>query len=107
MTTTRIHLIRHGQVAGYNQPRYNGQSDVKLTDFGISQYHLLKERFSAYDISACYTSDLSRCAIGAKIISKRFNVQPVKYSQLRELDIGLWEGLILEEIFRRWTLKLG
>ena len=102
MTTTRIHLIRHGQVEGYDQPRYNGQSDVKLTDLGISQYQLLRERFSTYDISACYTSDLSRCVVGAEIISEQFEIQPIRRSQLRELDIGLWEGLIWEEILRRW-----
>ncbi|HIJ82443.1 MAG TPA: histidine phosphatase family protein, partial [Desulfuromonadales bacterium] len=37
---TRIYLIRHGQVAGFDQPRYNGQSDVALTDYGVEQYHL-------------------------------------------------------------------
>jgi len=39
---TRIHLIRHGQVVGFDQPRYNGQTDVELTDLGIEQYHRLK-----------------------------------------------------------------
>jgi alpha-ribazole phosphatase len=99
---TRIHLIRHGQVAGHDQPRYNGQTDVALTDLGIEQYHRLKERLADTRISACYTSDLSRCVIGADIICARFGIQPVRRSRLRELNIGIWEGLTWEEITQRW-----
>ncbi len=102
MTTTRIHLIRHGQVAGHDRPRYNGQSDVALTDLGIAQYHRLRERLAGTAISACYTSDLSRCVIGAEIICGQFGVQPVRRSQLRELNIGIWEGLTWDEITERW-----
>lgn len=101
-STTRIHLIRHGQVAGHDQPRYNGQADVGLTDLGVGQYHRLAERLAGRPISACYTSDLSRCVIGAEIICSRFGIQPVSSSQLRELHIGIWEGLTWDEINQRW-----
>jgi len=99
---TRIHLIRHGQVVGYDQPRYNGQTDVALTDLGIEQYHRLRECLTKARISACYTSDLSRCVTGAEIICAQFGIQPVRRSQLRELNIGIWEGLTWEEISQRW-----
>jgi len=99
---TRLYLIRHGQVTGHQHPRYNGQRDVPLTDIGLNQYHLLKERLADAPLSACYTSDLSRCAIGAKIICDRVGIEPVPRCELRELDIGVWEGLTWEEITRRW-----
>lgn len=99
---TRIHLIRHGQVAGYDQPRYNGQTDVALTDVGLEQYHRLKDLLSDKPISACYTSDLSRCAIGADIICRQFGIEPVRRSELRELNIGIWEGMTWQEITSRW-----
>src|SRR6185369_8322801 len=99
---TRIHLIRHGQVAGHDQPRYNGQTDVALTAHGLEQYHSLKEHLADTRISACYTSDLSRCAIGADIICAQFGIAPVRRSELRELNIGIWEGLAWDEISRRW-----
>ena len=100
--STRIHLIRHGQVAGYDQPRYNGQTDVGLTDLGVEQYHRLKEHLAGKQISACYTSDLTRCVIGAEIICPQFGIQPVRRRELRELNIGIWEGLAWEEITQRW-----
>jgi alpha-ribazole phosphatase len=102
---TRIYLIRHGQVAGHDQPRYNGQADVGLTDMGLEQYHLLKERLAGKPISACYSSDLSRCAIGADIICGRFGIEPVRRPELRELNIGVWEGLTWQEIAQRWPME--
>jgi alpha-ribazole phosphatase len=99
---TRIHLIRHGQVVGHNQKRYNGQTDVALTDLGVEQYHRLKERLADTPISACYTSDLTRCVTGANIICEQFSVDPVRRSELRELNIGIWEGLTWLEIQARW-----
>lgn len=102
---TRIHLIRHGQVAGYDQPRYNGQTDVALTDLGVEQYHRLKEHLAEVPISACYTSDLSRCTIGAEIICGTFGIEPVKRRELRELNIGIWEGLTWNEITERWPAE--
>jgi alpha-ribazole phosphatase len=99
---TRIHLIRHGQVVGHDQKRYNGQIDVALTDQGIEQYHQLKERLADAPISACYTSDLTRCVTGANIICEQFGIEPVRRSELRELNIGVWEGLTWEDIKANW-----
>ena len=99
---TRIYLIRHGQVAGFDQPRYNGQADVALTELGIEQYHRLTERLTDAAITACYSSDLSRCTIGAEIICQKFGLQPVVRSELRELNIGAWEGLPWQEIKATW-----
>jgi alpha-ribazole phosphatase len=99
---TRIYLIRHGQVAGFDQPRYNGQADVALTDLGVAQYHRLKERLAGVPLTACYSSDLSRCTIGAGIICGEFGLQPVIRPALRELNIGEWEGLPWQEIKATW-----
>ena len=103
--TTRIHLIRHGQVDGHDQPRYNGQTDVGLTDFGVRQYHRMKEHLAGSKITACYSSDLSRCVIGADIICPQFGIEPMKRSGLRELNVGVWEGLTWNEITARWPAE--
>lgn len=99
---TRIHLIRHGQVTGFDQPRYNGQTDVTLTDYGIEQYHRIRERLADTKISACYTSDLTRCTTGAAIICKALGIEPTARRELRELNIGEWEGLTWQEIRSTW-----
>ena len=102
---TRIHLIRHGQVEGFDQPRYNGQADVALTDVGVEQYHILRERLADSPISACYASDLGRCVAGAGIICQKFGIDPVFRPELRELNIGIWEGMTWHEIKERWPTE--
>ncbi len=101
-STTRLYLIRHGQVEGHEERRYNGHADVALTDLGVEQYHQLKDRLADSHISACYSSDLTRCRIGAGIICEQFRIEPVYRSELRELNIGIWEGLTWQEIQSRW-----
>jgi alpha-ribazole phosphatase len=107
---TRIYLIRHGQVAGSEVFRYNGQSNVQLTTKGLDQYRMLSERLKDKPISACYTSDLSRCVEGARIICSALGISPVPKKELRELSFGDWEGMTwteLEEKFpEAWQARL-
>jgi alpha-ribazole phosphatase len=108
---TRIYLIRHGEVEGAGTPRYNGHADVSLTEKGKSQYLQLRERLADAQITACYTSDLNRCAWGASVLGAHLGVEPVREPNLRELDIGIWEGLSWAELMDRypeeWQARLA
>jgi alpha-ribazole phosphatase len=92
---TRIHLIRHGEVACQC---YNGHFDVALTPRGVEQYHDLKPRLEPGRITACYTSDLSRTVQGGEILGGHLGVEPVALAELRELNCGAWEGLTISEV---------
>ncbi len=102
MEKTRIHLLRHGQVVGFESRRYNGQADVALTDLGIRQSHTYTEKLTNIPLTAVYSSDLSRSAFGAHLIGDAHGLQPVQDARLRELHIGDWEGLAWDEIQQRW-----
>jgi alpha-ribazole phosphatase len=102
---TRIYLIRHGEVEGAGTRRYNGHADVPLSERGVTQYHQMKERLAGRNISACYTSDLIRCAVGAEIIGSRLGLTPVLEPGLRELDIGIWEGKTWAELMEKYPLE--
>lgn len=108
---TRVYLIRHGQVVGHETPSYNGHADVALTEYGIAQYHQLRERLADAGISACYSSDLSRCATGAKIICDMLDITTQLDARLRELNIGIWEGMTWAEIVAKypqeWAARLA
>jgi alpha-ribazole phosphatase len=108
---TRIYLIRHGEVEGVGTPRYNGHADVSLTEKGKSQYLQLRERLADAQITACYTSDLSRCTWGAGMLGAHLGVEPVREPNLRELDIGIWEGLSWAELMEKypgeWQARLA
>lgn len=95
---TRLYLIRHGEVEGAGVRRYNGHTDVALSPRGMEQYHALKGRFGGARISACYTSDLTRCRIGARILGEHLGVEPTLERNLREMSVGIWEGKTWEEL---------
>jgi alpha-ribazole phosphatase len=65
----------------------------------------MKERLADKKISACYTSDLIRCATGGEIIGSRLGLTPVRVPGLRELDIGVWEGKTLAELMEKYPLE--
>jgi alpha-ribazole phosphatase len=107
---TRLYLVRHGEVAGSNVFRYNGQSDVPLTEKGIEQYRLLAKRLDEARLSACYCSDLSRCVRGSEIICASQGIPPEARSELRELSFGEWEGKTWSELAetypREWQARM-
>ena len=102
---TRIYLIRHGEVVGAATPRYNGHGDVALTDRGREQYQAMAARLAEAKITACYSSDLTRCAWGADLITARFGIEPQLSPALRELNIGDWEGLTWQELMTRYPVE--
>jgi len=108
---TRIHLIRHGQVAGFEDKRYNGQGDVPLTAEGLAQYRALLPRLGSCPLCAVYSSDLSRCLQGAQLLAASHDLTPVATAELRELHIGEWEGLTWRELQARypqeWQARLA
>ena len=111
MTRTRIYLVRHGQVVGHEEKRYNGQGDVPLTPQGEAQFGMLQLRLSGKPITAVYSSDLQRCLEGARVLAKPFDLQPAALADLRELHIGDWEGMTWQELQARypkeWQARLA
>jgi alpha-ribazole phosphatase/probable phosphoglycerate mutase len=98
MTRTRIYLVRHGQVAGHAEKRYNGQGEVPLTPQGEAQFGMLRARLAGKPVKAVYSSDLERCLAGARMLGEAFELQPVAKPDLRELHIGDWEGKTWSEL---------
>lgn len=98
-TSTRIYLIRHGQVVGHDEYRYNGHSDVDITDVGVMQMKRVAEFLSDKDITAVYSSDLKRSIKGAVMIAEALGLSAdfERLDALRELHLGRWEGLTRAE----------
>ena len=100
MKATRLHLLRHGQVDGFESKRYNGQGDTRLTDFGRQQSAAFAGRFQQQKIRAIYSSDLFRCRFAADQIAMLQAVRPVYREELRELHIGDWQGQTWQQLQR-------
>jgi broad specificity phosphatase PhoE len=95
---TKLFLIRHG-VTAWNQDRlYQGHSDITLSDLGKEQARLLGQRLVQEKIDAFYASDLNRALETARIIAEPHQQKVHPVMELRELNLGLWEGLTFQEI---------
>ena len=98
----RLILVRHGQTEWNAGGRYQGQSNVALSDTGRKQARFLAERFPVRQLDAIYTSDLDRAKETAECVGKRLGLTVCPEKAFRELSFGDWEGLTYQEISLRW-----
>lgn len=95
---TKIYITRHGETLWNIQKRMQGWNDSPLTEKGIIQAKLLEKRLSNIQFSTIYTSPLGRALTTAKIIRGNRNIPLIESEKLKEINLGLWEGLSSEEI---------
>lgn len=106
MPDLTILLIRHAQSQGNLIGRFQGQTDTPLSKEGLSQAERLAGRLANRTIDAVYASDLERAHHTARIIAKRKGLPVHLHPGLREIDIGKWAGLTLEEITAHYADEL-
>ncbi len=100
--STRVYLMRHGEVQNDGEKRYNGHIDIDITERGIEQMHRLAGTLNDRPVAAIYSSDLIRSVRGAEIIATSKGLQFTRIRELRERSVGEWEGLTAEEIKERY-----
>jgi broad specificity phosphatase PhoE len=98
----RLILVRHGETPWNVTLQYQGQAHVPLNDRGRTQAHLGAERLRRAGALALYSSDLARAYETAEIIGAALDLAPQPAPDLREIDVGQWEGLTPEELYRRF-----
>ena len=102
-------LLRHGQSTWNAEGRWQGWSDPPLSDLGRAQAREAGRRLARAGLTAVVASDLTRARDTAEILlaaldaGHRLHIEP----DLREYDVGDWEGLLREEIERRWSEELA
>ena len=103
---SRVYLIRHGQINGYENFPVYGHTDVELTETGILQMEKIDERLRLVEFKAIYSSDLRRSATGARLLTRSHDVPLHLLTELREIYFGDWEGLTLSQIQERFPEEL-
>ncbi|WP_030783401.1 histidine phosphatase family protein [Streptomyces sp. NRRL S-920] len=98
----RIILWRHGQTAWNLERRFQGSTDIELTETGIAQARRAARLLASLKPDAIVASDLKRAAATAGELAAVTGL-PVTYEQgLRETYAGKWQGLTHEEIIARF-----
>ncbi len=98
MSMIEICLVRHAQSVSNASGVWQGQGDSPLSETGQQQVEALRSALAggAYDLAV--SSDLSRAADTAKALAV-----PVEHDAVwREIDVGAWEGLTMEQVLARF-----
>lgn len=94
----KLTLIRHGTTSWNASRRFQGQTDVPLSDDGRRQASAIATALRSETFDRIYASDLSRAFETARILAESRNIEVIADPRLREFDFGRWEGLTWEQI---------
>lgn len=99
----KLILIRHGQTEWNTTGKFQGWTDVFLSETGKKQIKKLAENFPVDHIDLLYSSDLKRAVDTAKTFSDYFGCKIQLEPAFREVCFGDWEGLTYREINEEWS----
>ena len=98
-----IYLLRHGETDLTGERRFVGQVDPPLNERGLEQARSWRQELAKEEFERVCCSDLIRSHETAKILvgdeAERVTVMP----QLREIDLGDWDGLLMAEVQERFA----
>jgi phosphoserine phosphatase len=105
-SSTRIILVRHGEVEGIEPPTFRGRADLLLTLRGIRQAELTRDYLlSLGAATALHVSPSRRCQSTAEIIADPQGLTLETTPELDDIDYGEWEGQTHEEVRARDTQR--
>jgi len=95
---TKLLIARHGQTDWNLTGRYQGHADTPLNETGRLQARYLASQVPKDSIVSVYSSDLVRASETAQIIASKLNLGVVVDPRLREIRLGVWEGMYFDDI---------
>jgi probable phosphoglycerate mutase len=101
-TTTRLLLARHGQTDANAGQVFQGQTGGPLNEVGRTQAEKLAKRLRTSGASIVYASDLLRAVETATFVADALGVPLREDRTLREVDVGAWSGVSLDDVKRRF-----
>src|SRR5215207_7850054 len=97
-----IFLARHGETEWNRIGRWQGRTDIPLSDVGRAQAVALADRLRDRGITEIHASDLSRARETAEIVAAALGVSRIGFDpRLRERGFGSFEGLTRQECAER------
>jgi probable phosphoglycerate mutase len=104
-----IVLIRPGSTDYDLQGRIQGTLDIPLSEQGRDEVNRAVENLRHQSLSAIYCAPCEAAAQTAEIIGEALHVKVKPIENLRNLDQGLWQGMLVDEVkvkqpkvYRQW-----
>lgn len=98
-----IYLTRHGQTEWNLIGRIQGYLDSPLTKKGMDDAINLGKNLRDIKFDVAYTSTQYRAIHTAELILDNPKVKIIPLEDLRELSVGIWEGMLLEDIKKNYS----
>ena len=97
-------LVRHGETPWNREGRYQGRTDIALSDEGRAQAQRLGQRLAGVTIAKAIASPLSRAKATAEaIIGNSLELD----AGLLEISHGAWEGQLASDVERSHAEMFG
>ena len=104
-----LFLARHAESAWNAERRFQGRTDVGLSDMGREQAAALARALARRRVGTIYASPLVRARETAEIVARERGLTVTLVDELRELSLGVWEGRTVDDVlateadaYRRW-----
>jgi probable phosphoglycerate mutase len=98
----RLFLIRHGETEWNRVGRWQGKTDIPLSEVGRQQARALAAELAGRGIAEVHASDLRRALETAELIAAALGIAgPQIDPRLRERGFGCFEGFTREECAER------
>ncbi|MEE9499937.1 MAG: histidine phosphatase family protein [Candidatus Omnitrophota bacterium] len=95
-------LVRHGETDWNKQKRVQGALDIPLNCEGGEEARRISNELSGFKIDAVYSSPVSCSCSTAHEIATTHSLKVKKIYELNELNHGVWQGLLLKDIKKRY-----
>lgn len=102
-----ILLVRHGETTWNREGRYQGRTDIALSDTGQAQVRALGDRLRPVPIAVALSSPLSRARTTAEAILAGRTLSLELDAGLLEISHGAWEGKLATEVERDHAEMFG
>lgn len=98
MPASTIYLLRHGDSRQDDVKRYIGQTDQPLNATGRAQAAFWQRELATVPFQRIFCSDLCRTIETARTIAEGRTQKIEIIPDLREINLGAWDGLPVEQI---------
>ncbi|MGE4298489.1 MAG: histidine phosphatase family protein [Desulfovibrionaceae bacterium] len=95
-------LLRHGRIPQVSPRRFVGQTDPPLDNVGRAQAEAVRRRLEDTPLARVVSSDLRRALDTAAIVCRGREMRIEPEPALREICLGAWEGLTVDEVRARF-----
>jgi len=100
---TKLTIMRHGETEWNGIGKQQGHLDSPLTENGIKQAEAVRD-WIGNDYDLIISSDLGRAMQTAAIIAEKHELKIIAKSGLRERNLGILQGLTMEEFRAQYPL---